>query len=58
MSEMWATFARTGRPRAKGQPTWPAYSLEERETMMIDTQCKVEQNPFGQELALWDSLNL
>jgi hypothetical protein len=24
--------------------------------MMIDTQCKVEENPFGQELALWDSL--
>lgn len=58
MSEMWATFARTGRPHAKGQPTWPAYSLEKRATMMIDTQCKVEQNPFGQELALWDSLNL
>jgi para-nitrobenzyl esterase len=56
MSEMWATFARTGRPGAKGQPSWPAYTPQKRSTMMIDTECKVEENPFGQELALWDSL--
>ena len=24
--------------------------------MMIDAQCKVEDNPFGQERAMWDSL--
>jgi len=58
MSEMWTTFARTGHPGAKSQPTWPAYDLQTRSTMMIDTQCKVEENPFGQELALWDSLDL
>lgn len=56
MSEMWATFARTGHPSAKGQPSWPAYTLQKRATMMIDTQCKVEEDPFGPELALWDSL--
>src|SRR5437667_3157506 len=56
MSEMWATFARTGHPGAKGQPSWPAYTLEKRATMMIDAQCKVEEDPFGQERALWDSL--
>jgi len=56
MSEMWATFARTGRPGAKGQPAWPAYTLPKRATMMIDSQCKVEESPFAQELALWDSL--
>lgn len=58
MSEMWATFARTGHPGAKGQPTWPAYTLQKRATMMINAQCKVEENPFGQELALWDSLSV
>jgi para-nitrobenzyl esterase len=57
MSEMWTTFARTGHPGAKGQPTWPAYSLPKRSTMMIDAQCKVEDDPFGQELAMWDSLS-
>ncbi len=56
MSEMWATFARTGHPGAMGQPSWPAYTLDKRATMMIDAECRVEENPFGQELALWDSL--
>jgi len=56
MSEMWATFARTGRPGAKGQPSWPAYTPRERATMMIDARCEVRESPFGQELALWDSL--
>jgi para-nitrobenzyl esterase len=56
MSEMWATFARTGHPRAKGQPSWPRYTPQQRATMMIDTQCRVEMNPFGPELALWDGL--
>jgi len=58
MSEMWATFAKTGQPAAKGQPSWPAYTLQKPATMMIDTQCKVEEDPFGQELALWDGLSL
>jgi para-nitrobenzyl esterase len=57
MSEMWATFARTGHPGAKGQPTWPAYTLQKRATMMIDVQCKPEEDPFGQERVLWDSLS-
>jgi para-nitrobenzyl esterase len=56
MSEMWATFARTGHPGAKGQPSWPAYTPQRRATMMIDTQCRIEMNPFGPELALWDGL--
>jgi para-nitrobenzyl esterase len=56
MSEMWTTFAKTGHPGAKGQPSWPAYTLPRRATMMIDAQCKVEEDPFGQERAMWDSL--
>jgi len=56
MSEMWATFARNGHPGAKGQPTWPAYTLDRRSTMLIDAACRVEDDPFGQERALWDSL--
>ena len=56
MSEMWTTFAKTGQPGAKGQPSWPAYTLPRRATMMIDAQCKVEDDPFGQERAMWDGL--
>jgi len=56
MSEMWTTFAKTGHPGAKGQPSWPAYDPQRRATMMIDAQCKVEDDPFGQERTMWDSL--
>jgi para-nitrobenzyl esterase len=56
MSEMWTTFARTGHPASKGQPEWPAYGLKNRATMMIDALCKVEDDPFGPERAMWDNL--
>jgi para-nitrobenzyl esterase len=54
---MWATFARTGHPSAKGQPAWPAYTTETRATMMIDAQCRVVDDPWGEERRLWRSLN-
>jgi para-nitrobenzyl esterase len=56
MSEMWATFARTGHPGAKGQPEWPPFDTQKRATMMIDAQCKVEDDPFGPERVMWDDL--
>lgn len=56
MSEMWATFARTGRPGAKGQPEWPAYDLKNRATMEIDAQCRVVRDPYAKERDLWERL--
>ena len=56
MSEMWATFARTGTPAAKGQPEWPAYNLDTRPTMRIDTECKVINNRFKEEIEMWRSV--
>lgn len=55
MSEMWATFARTGTPAAKGQPRWPAYTLERRSTMIIDSTCRVEDDPYGDERRFWQA---
>jgi carboxylesterase type B len=49
MSEMWSTFAGTGRPAAEGQPPWPAYTTEKRSTMEINTQCRVVDDPYGLE---------
>jgi para-nitrobenzyl esterase len=56
MAEMWSTFARTGRPAAKGQPEWPAYTTTERATMEIDAQCRVVNDPYPLERKLWDRL--
>jgi para-nitrobenzyl esterase len=56
MSEMWSTFAKTGHPGAKGQPYWPAYNPEKRATMEIDAQCKVVDDPYSLERAVWEKL--
>jgi para-nitrobenzyl esterase len=53
MAEFWSTFARTSRPAAKGQPKWPAYTLEKRSTMQIDAQCKVVDDPYSLERQMW-----
>jgi para-nitrobenzyl esterase len=57
MSEMWSTFARTGRPAAKGQVGWPEYTTEKRSTMLIDAQCKVLDDPYSLERQLWKRLD-
>ena len=53
MSAMWASFARTGVPSAPGQPVWKSYSLERRETMLIDAQCRLVSDPEGEERRFW-----
>lgn len=45
MSAMWASFARTGKPGAAGQPEWKPYTLAGRETMIIDAKCRLENDP-------------
>ncbi|MCF0072747.1 carboxylesterase/lipase family protein [Dyadobacter sp. CY261] len=55
-AELWTTFARTGKPAAKDVPEWPAYNLEKRPTMRIDTKCEVINNRFSEELAMWRSI--
>lgn len=53
MAELWSTFARTGKPAAKGVPGWPAYNSDTRPTMRIDTQCEVIKDRFAEELRMW-----
>jgi para-nitrobenzyl esterase len=55
MSGAWAAFARTGNPNHKGLPNWPAFRTDQRATMIFDNQCKVVNDPHGEErLALAD----
>ena len=56
MAEMWTTFARTGRPAAAGQPTWPAYDLARRPTMRIDAACDVIDDRHSLEREMWRAL--
>lgn len=56
MSEAWMTFARMGVPGARDLPSWPAYTLEERATMIFDTVCRVEYDPDGELREAWSSI--
>jgi para-nitrobenzyl esterase len=49
VSGAWAAFARTGNPSHKGLPSWPAYNAEQRPTMILNTECKVANDPHREE---------
>lgn len=57
MSRMWASFARTNQPRAAGQPSWPAYDLQTRSTMMIAARCHVANDPYPAEREVWSAMS-
>lgn len=56
MSHAWASFARNGNPGCEGIPEWPAYTLDKRETMFINAQCRVVGDPDREERQLWADL--
>jgi len=45
MSGQLLQFMRTGSPNGTGLPVWPEYTTEKGETMILDTECKVENDP-------------
>jgi para-nitrobenzyl esterase len=49
ISGAWVAFARTGIPRHKDLPLWPAFSTSERFTMILNDECKVVNDPYGAE---------
>jgi para-nitrobenzyl esterase len=53
MSGAWARFAHNGVPQHAGLPAWPAYSVEQRATMVLDGDCRVERDPGAETRALW-----
>jgi para-nitrobenzyl esterase len=49
ISAAWVAFARTGNPNHEGFPNWPAFNTSERATMILNTECKVVNDPYGEE---------
>ena len=49
VSEAWIQFARTGNPNHKGLPDWPAYTIHNGATMILDNECQLKDH-FDQEL--------
>ncbi len=56
MSEAWLAFARDGVPNYRGLPEWPAYTPEERATMIFDSTCRVINDPGGELRQAWQGM--
>jgi para-nitrobenzyl esterase len=46
MSAAWTAFARTGSPNAKGLPHWPAFTADQRATMVFNDEVKLVNDPY------------
>jgi para-nitrobenzyl esterase len=53
VSKTWATFAHTGTPANPALPSWPAYSADQRNTMIFNDKCEVVLDPDGEARQLW-----
>jgi para-nitrobenzyl esterase len=49
MTMAWTNFARTGNPNHKGLPTWPKFDVNQRATMIFGNECRVVNDPHGNE---------
>ncbi|MBN1380455.1 MAG: carboxylesterase/lipase family protein [Deltaproteobacteria bacterium] len=58
ISTAWAAFAENGDPNHPGMPHWPAYTLEDRATMILDIPCSVENDPAREELDAWEGMDI
>lgn len=45
MSDALLQFMRTGDPNGGGLPQWPAYTIENGETMILDDVCEAKNDP-------------
>ena len=53
ISATWIAFARYGSPDNPVIPSWPAYSTEDRATMIFDTKCRITHDPDREARGLW-----
>ncbi len=56
MSGVWAAFARTGVPNHPAIPHWPAYTVPERATLILDATCRIESDLRGEARVLWQDI--
>lgn len=55
VSSAWVAFARTGNPSHKGLPNWKPFDNTQRATMILDNECKLVNDPYGEEQRLLHS---
>jgi para-nitrobenzyl esterase len=53
IQDAWTSFARTGDPSCATLGDWAVYG-DDRMTMILDTQCRLEAAPYEEERQAWD----
>jgi para-nitrobenzyl esterase len=56
--DAWTAFARNGDPNHPGIPKWEPYTVDNRATMLFDVPCKLEIDPYRDELYAWEGIPL
>jgi para-nitrobenzyl esterase len=58
VSDAWIAFARTGDPNTSKLPRWPVFTSANRETMVIDNESSVQNDPIReQRMLMFRALN-
>jgi len=58
VSEAWIAFARNGNPSHSKIPEWKPFSNTNRETMILDVPCRMENDPAREELDAWKGMEI
>ncbi len=56
LSKAFVALARDGDPNHAGLPTWDRYDLTRRKTMIMDVDCRMEDDPRGGERNLFAAI--
>ena len=56
IASIWTAFARTGNPDNPAIPHWPAYTVSERATLVLDRECRVVNDYGGEARLLWKQI--
>ena len=58
LSQRWSDtliqFAKTGNPNGAGLPQWPRYTAENRDTLVLDAESRIEQDLNREERLIWE----
>lgn len=58
VQDAWLSFAKGGPPTSEGLDEWPAYATDGRATMVLGTECRVEEAPMEAIRRAWEGTRL